>query len=428
MKKTILLSLLVCTLLFGGTVASAATYDLLSEGITAIAAQNEMVKGGIEGSTVSFPATDFKQAMGLRRFESITVTSLPDEASGTLLFGGKALSAPVTIPCASLAELSFVPKDKSVKEATFSFTCEQYAGGATVLCIIRLAEKVNSAPAIQSDGAFLAVSTLKNMKVCGTLSATDAEGDSLIYLVASYPKHGTLFFEDRVTGEFSYTPTAGYTGKDEFSVVVRDCYGNYSAPAKVSLTVEKPSGTLTYSDLADSTAALPALLLAQDNIMLGTLVGDDMYFSPQAEVSRGEFLTMAMKAAGISPRAGLAHTVFEDDAAIPDGIRPYVATAQECGYIIGDFRDEGLVFDAAECLSRGEAAVILSRILGLEVPVGAPVEPECEGETARVATATRALLAAGIYPRNEEGLLAVSAPLTRECAAEMLYATTLYCR
>ena len=162
--------------------------------------------------------------------------------------------------------------------------------------------------------------------------------------------------------------------------------------------------------------------------MLGTLVGDGMYFDPDGTTARGEFLVMAMKAAGIAPREGLTHTVFDDDGAIPEGVRPYAATAQEAGYVIGTLTEAGLTLGAEEVITRGEAAVILSRILEAEVPVGVTVSPEAEELPRRVREATLALSAAGIYPRTEEGLLAANEPLDRAAAAEMLYAAMLYAR
>ena len=224
--------------------------------------------------------------------------------------------------------------------------------------------------------------------------------------------------------DFRYTPVSGFVGKDSFSFVVRDCYGNYSTPTEVSVAVSERESTLDYCDLPLTSACLPALVLAEENIMLGTLVGDGMYFSPDESVGRGEFLVMAMKAAGISPRAGLKNTVFDDNAAISEGIRPYVATAQECGYIVGKLSDEGLTFNESEEITRGEAALILSRILGASLPTsGFPVTDEVLSSAYRAPTLS--LLAAGIYPKDADGLLSVNAPLDRAAAAERLYGTLL---
>ena len=423
MKKRILLLLLIAvTVLMLPMSVSAA--GLLSGGIGVMAEEAGMIKGAVAGDTVRFSATDFKQAMGLRRFDSITLTSLPDGESGTLYFGKEAVSVGATVPRASLDNLTFVPKDEGVKEAAFRFTCESYAGGAEIACTIRFAESLNQAPTVSDLAATRAVSTYQGMMAEGCLLASDPEGDALEFIVLSYPDNGVLTLTDKTSGDFRYTPVSGFVGNDEFRFVVRDIYGNYSTPATVSVTVSERESTLDYCDLPINSACLPALVLAEENIMLGTLVGDGMYFSPDESVSRGEFLVMAMKAAGIKPRAGLVNTVFDDNEAISDGIRPYAATAQECGYIIGKLTEDGLVLAADEEISRGEAALILSRILGASLPTGGfaatdEVMPSASRDGAL------SLLAAGIYPKDEDGLLSVSNTLDRAAAAEMLYGALL---
>ena len=422
MKKRILLLLLVIFATFALSVSASAA--VLSGGVGVMAEGATMIKGAVAGDTVRFSATDFKQAMGLRRFESITLTSLPDDACGTLYFGKEAVSVGVSVPRASLDNLSFVPKNEGVKEAGFRFTCESYAGGAEIACTIRFAEALNRAPAVSDLAATRAVSTYCGVVAEGTLLATDPEGDAIEFIVISYPKNGALTLTDSAYGDFRYTPVSGFVGKDSFRFVVRDHYGNYSAPAEVSITVTERESTLDYCDLPITSSCLPALVLAEKNIMLGTLVGDGMYFSPEDGVSRGEFLVMAMKAGGIKPREGLVNTVFDDNDAISEGIRPYVATAQERGYIIGKLSAEGLIFDADEEISRGEAALTLSRILGASLPTGGfPVTDEAMPVTYRAPALS--LLAAGIYPKDEEGLLSVTKALDRAAAAEMLYGALL---
>lgn len=421
MKTRVILILIAICLLAAALPVSAA---VLTGGVVTVAEESTMIKGAVAGSTVRFSATDFKQAMGITRFEGITVTALPGEEEGTLCFGGEPLTAPVTVPRASLDSLTFVPCGKEVREAAFRFTCDSYAGGAEITCAIRFAEELNRGPTVSNVVASRAVSTFAGTLAEGTLCATDPEGDALEFIVITYPGHGTLTMTDAARGEYRYTPTAGYIGRDEFTFVVRDIFGNYSTPATVAVTVEKAEGVTCFRDLIGTATSLPAIALERENIMLGTLVGDGMYFSPEEEITRGDFLVMAMKAAGCAPRRGLAHTVFDDDAEIPEGIRPYVATAQEAGFILGKLTEEGLVFAAEETVTRGEAAVILATVLGAEVPTGVTLLTE-EDIPRRVREATHALVLRGIYPRNAEGLLATGEPLDRAAAAEMLYATLL---
>ncbi len=423
--KKILLLCLAGLLLLAACAMTASAAGLLSDAMLVMAEEATMIKGAVAGDTVRFSAADFKQAMGIRRFDGITLTSLPAKEQGTLRFGGEEIAVGTTVPRSSLSGLCFVPADDKVTEAAFTFTCDEYAGGAEIACTIRFAEKLNEAPTVSDVAASRLVSTYRGLTAEGTLCATDPEGDALEFIVVTYPENGTLTVLDAATGDFRYTPTGGYTGKDAFTFVVRDIYGNYSSPASVSIRIEKRKSDLDYEDLTSSAVFLPALVLAENNIMLGTLEGDHMYFYPEEGVTRGEFLTMAMKAAGQSPTAGLVNTVFDDNATIPAGLRPYVATAQEKGYVIGTLADEGLVFRADEEITRGEAAVILARILEADAPVSLPLYPDTGDLPGGMRDAVMAMCAMGVYSRNEDGHLAATAPLDRAAAAEMLYATLL---
>ncbi len=424
MKKTLLLCLAALLLLVASAITASAT-DLLTGAMTVVAEDANMIKGAVAGDTVRFSAADFKQAMGIRRFDGITLTSLPAKEQGTLYFGGKDVAVGATVPRDSLSGLTFVPADDKVTEAAFTFTCDAYAGGAEIACTIRFAEKLNAAPTVSDVAASRLVSTYRGLSAEGTLCATDPEGDPIEFIVIEYPENGTLTMLDAATGDFRYTPTNGYTGKDEFTFVVRDIYGNYTAPASVSVSVEKRESDLDYADLTSSTVFLPALVLAENNIMLGTLEGDHMFFYPEEGVTRGEFVAMAMKAAGLSPAARLKNTVFDDNAEIPVGLRPYVATAQEKRYVIGTLSEEGLVFRADEEITRGEAAVILARILEADAPASAPLYPDSHTLPGGMRDAVMAMCAMGVYSRNESGELAAAELLDRASAAEMLYATLL---
>ncbi len=425
MMKKRMFGVLLCLLLVGCMTVGASAAGMLSPGIAVIAEASGMIKGGIAGEKVAFSAADFKQALGSARFKSITLTALPDADAGVLYFGTSPATVGMTVPKESLLALAFVPKDKGVKEAAFRFTAEGVTAGAEVVCTVRFAKEMNGAPTVDTEGAFRRVSTFSSQCVEGTLLASDPEGDALEFILTEYPAHGALTMRDSSCGDFSYTPAATYVGKDSFTFVVRDSYGNYSYPARVEVSVKKNTTGLVFSDLIDSPTSLPAIALGDAGIMTGTLVGDGMYFSPDEGVSRGDFFVMAMKAAGMSARPGLMHTVFDDDAAIPDGLRPYVATAQERGLTVGKLSDAGLTFEPYEEITRGEAAVILAKCLGMKLEAGATVGTDEEMPSSYRAAAA-ALVGAGIYPRNDAGLLATGEGLTRGAAAEMLYAATLY--
>ncbi len=427
MKKKACLAILLCLLLLLPFGVSAAEGGLLSEAMPTLSEEYALIKSGLPGKEIRFSATDFKQALGIKNFKEIRIETVPPAEDGILYYGDKPIKAGDTVPRESLDQLFFCPVKAGLEKTSFRFSCGSYAGGAPLTALIRFVMRINEAPTVLPVTASLSVSTYRDMTVEGTLCATDPEGDDLCFLVLDYPDMGTLRVLNSESGDFRYTPKGGYTGSDSFTYVVRDAYGNYSKPETVRITVKKSGTSLSYADLdLDSALSLPALVMAEEGIMLGTLSGDDMLFTPEGEVTRGEFLVMAMKAAGISKRAGLRETVFDDNEAIDVSIRPYVATAQEKGYVIGGFTEEGLLFRADEVISRAEAAVIVARILELETPAVAKTYSDSDAIPTWARGAVEALCVAGIYATDGHGGLSANAPLTRAAAAEMLYETVRY--
>jgi len=412
---TLMVSLLTCALLL------PSTAEQLSGGTAVLAQDATLVKSGYFGEAVVFCANDFKQALGAPKISSITVTSLPDEKCGTLFLASARVSKGQNIAASVLDLLKFVPTDQTVSEASFSFTADNLAGGAEVPCRIRFLDKKNQAPTV-TDNASLSVATQKGISYFGTLGASDPEGDALHFRITSYPKHGTLTILDTASGEYRYTPTDGYTGKDKFSYVVRDEYGNYSKVQSISVNVSKRNSSLIYEDVSGTETELAAIALTDAGILLGRLSGDGMYFDPTAEVSRGEFTVMAMKAAGITPREGLSTTFFDDDAAIPSSIKGYIATAQAMGYINGTFDGTGLYFEPARAVTRAEAAVILCKVMNLSAGDSTAVFAGNDDVPVWAENAVATLYTMGVMNAVEECVFNADEALTRADAAKMLYA------
>ncbi|MGR4872412.1 beta strand repeat-containing protein, partial [Variovorax sp. LARHSF232] len=74
------------------------------------------------------------------------------------------------------------------------------------------------------DSGDYSLVTPEDTPVSGQVVATDADGDTLIYVVVTPPAHGTLAF-DSATGEYSYTPNQDFNGKDSFVVAIDDGKG-----------------------------------------------------------------------------------------------------------------------------------------------------------------------------------------------------------
>ena len=410
----------------GGVTASAETVEIpvVSYGVNVLAAATDMAVSAPVGNEVVFSADVFARGMNLSAVDYITVKSIPDTAAGELLLGSTRVVAGQTVSAANLSYMTFLSATEEPTVASFSFTAN---GGATAMvCHVYLIDEINYTPTVSmASGLSLNLSTHKDMKLYGTLSAYDPDGDGLIFEVVSYPENGSLRVTDRTAGSYVYTPSSGYVGTDSFTYVARDKYGNYSAAATVNLKVTLSGTSVTYADMENSRAHNAALTLTEAGVMSGTQVGNRYYFYPEQTVSRVEFLVMAMNAAGITEVPDCTATVFADDAEIPSTMKGYVAAAYEMKYISGTLSDGKLCFLPNEEITRAQAAVMLSNIVGLcDVPV-TPTFADTSEIPVWATEAIYSLGAAGIMT-GQGGYITPMAKITREQTAQMLAAAMAY--
>lgn len=365
MKKIISLCLTlilgVGAILLSGIDASA----FFGTGAQVVAADVKLIKTSLIGKKISFTDGDFKSALALSDFESITVTEIPLSTEGTLLLSGRRVGKGRVIKRKNLGALVFIPASDSVTECSFKFTVDGYAGGAEIECIMKFIDKVNYAPEALGDTTSTgAVHTQQSISVYGNLGATDPEGDDIEYIIVTYPKRGMLTLTEKDSGRYYYTPIGSYTGKDKFTYVVRDEYGNYSKPVTVSIKVDDRMCDTVYRDMEDREEYNAAVAMTATGIMSGTQLGDDMYFNPDQTVSRAEFVALAMKCAGVQADSTLTTTYFDDDNEISVSLKSYIATAQRTGIVVGDFKGGRLLFSPNEEITRYEAAKILASVIG----------------------------------------------------------------
>ncbi|HEX2700132.1 MAG TPA: ELWxxDGT repeat protein [Acidimicrobiales bacterium] len=93
----------------------------------------------------------------------------------------------------------------------------------------------NFAPVAANDAFSTSVGSPRTVAAPGVLANdTDADGDALSSGSASAPAHGSVTLN--ANGSFVYTPTAGFSGTDNFTYVAGDGIGG-SATATVTMTV-----------------------------------------------------------------------------------------------------------------------------------------------------------------------------------------------
>ncbi len=427
MKKFLLVFLICGLCLTPGAVSalSAAPSDpvdsapvalRLSPALDVLATDLTLTKTGLVSKEIVFSPLDFESLLGVGRLSSITVLTLPDPAVGTLYLETMPVMKNQVISRSSLSALKFVPTTESAADCSFVFGTVSTSQPLALSCTLRLTDGLNFAPEADETKQ-KQVSTLAGIPVFGKLSASDPEGDSVTYRVTAYPEKGTLRMVNRASGEFCYTPVDGYSGKDGFTYVVIDEYGNASEEVTVSLTVEKSVAAVVYCDMEGNRALLPAMRLAESGVMIGETIGASAYFHPEKVVTRAEFLAMTLCAAGVQVPDTAKATAFADDGDIPDYLRRYVCYAKEQGYISGSTADGTGNFEPNRAVTYAEAAVMLKNVLHLTADGVYSVFAEEEDLPAWAEAAVWAVAEAGLFP---EGLFAADAALCRADAAVML--------
>lgn len=283
---------------------------------------------------------------------------------------------------------------------------------ATALCLLL----VSSAPltAQAKDGApipeNLKLETYRGVSMEGQLRATDPEGEPVTFQLATPPVKGEIFLEK--DGSFVYTPAQGKWGKDYFGYTATDASGNVSQEGTVIISLVKPKTNVTYSDLAGYGCYYDALRLADENIFIGEQLGTSHVFSPNATVTRGEFLAMCMNLTNEPILSGASNTGYTDNDAIPTWQKAYVATACMTGTLNPG---ENESFNGNAPITCAQAAVMISNALNLSTATAAVIDSDTP---TWAATAVTNLTACHILPASCD----TNQIVTRAMAADMLSA------
>jgi len=274
--------------------------------------------------------------------------------------------------------------------------CRRLAAALAALLLCGIIPAAASAPLVAEN---LELETYRGVSVGGQLAAAAPEGAKLSYQVTTEPSKGSV--EVEADGRFVYTPEEGRRGRDYFGYKVFDEAGNASQEATVIIHLMKCKASFRYADTAGLPCDYAAHTLAARNILCGQCVAGNFLFEPERSVSRGEFLSLCMAAAGVEPLRGVTATGCRDDEEIGPWLKPYVSTALLAGYAKKD-----AVFAGDEALGRSEAAQMLSAVFALTDAPGKAVDA--------AERAAMNLTGSGIP------LTLGEAPLTRGEAATML--------
>ncbi|MFW6154488.1 MAG: Ig-like domain-containing protein [Planctomycetota bacterium] len=137
-------------------------------------------------------------------------------------------------------------------DGTFTYTPEENFNGIDTFTVVSHDGRSDSALATQTitvtpvnDAPVapeqLELATRSGMPVSGAVEAYDVDGDALVYAVGQDAAHGKVELGD--AGAFTYTPDAGWSGTDQFTLRVSD--GTVSVPVAVQVLVGDPSLSVT---------------------------------------------------------------------------------------------------------------------------------------------------------------------------------------
>lgn len=353
-------------------------------------------------SVYCFSAEDFSPEEAI---SGICITDLP-EGKGSVLLGTRVLRAGDILTADQVSQMTFAPTrtevDQSVQVGYLPIFPDHVAENVTMTIGIRGKEDL---PPVAEDSA---VETYKNIPVSDHLKVADPEGQPMTYTVTRAPKRGNVNI--REDGGFTYTPKKNKVGVDSFTFTATDPAGKTSREAVITITILKPTDAAQYTDTLGKDCQFAAEWMKNTGIFIGETLSDNACFSPEKQVTRGEFVTMLVKALDIPTDADLTYTGYTDE--IPKWLQPYLAAAMRSGLTAGLPEQE--VFGANEVISGGEASVMLCNALNLDGAAEALGQEEEDAAPVWARDALAALAKQGISLDGE-------GPLTRGAAAQVLY-------
>lgn len=319
------------------------------------------------------------------------------------MLGSRALRPGDVLTLDQAAALTFSParteEDGSVQVSYLPIGSSGTGPEATMTIGIRGRENL---PPVAQDSA---LETYKNLEAQGNLKASDPEGEEMTFTVTREPRRGSVTVNP--DGSFLYTPKHNKVGVDSFVYTAADPAGKTSREATVTITILKPTEAAQYTDTLGRDCRFAAEWMKNTGVFVGETVGDQSCFSPERQVSRGEFVTMLVKALDIPTDEEVVYTGYEDQ--IPKWLQPYLAAAVRSGITAGLERQE--TFAPEEPITGAEAAVMLENCLDLTQSAPAMAGSEAPEWAAE---ALEALAQNGMELGAEE-------VLTRGQAAQLLY-------
>ena len=302
-----------------------------------------------------FTSTDF-EASEKQALMGMCITSLPEPESGTVFLGKRVLQTGDILTVEQLSMLTFSPlltEQDGIAEISYLPIYENRVENATTVTI-SIRGKADHPPVAQD----FSLETYKNLAIDGALKVSEPEGQELTYTLVRGPKRGAV--ELSTDGTFVYTPKKNKVGVDSFTYCAADPAGNVSRVATVTVQILKPTDSKQYADTRDTACRFTAEWMRHTGLFTGDSINGQLVFRPEETVSRGEFLSMLVKALEI-PLEDTATLSLPADT--PQWMQPYLAAALRSGLTAG-WPDTN---SFSEAITGAEAAVMLQNALDLAI-------------------------------------------------------------
>lgn len=313
------------------------------------------------GSTYCFGTGDFSGG----EISGICITDLPDDL-GALMLGSRVLREGDVLTAQQLSQIQLRPLDTEMDKTLEVGYLPIYPGrvDAEAVMTISIRGKENKPPVAEDS----TLETYKNLENTGKLKVSDPENQPLTFTVTRQPRRGTVTISE--DGSFTYTPKKNKVGVDSFVYTAADPAGKVSREATVTVTILKPGDETQYTDTAGKDCRFAAEWMRQTGIFIGETVGENPCFSPERQVTRGEFVTMLVKALDIPVDEEVTQTGYNDE--VPEWLQPYLAAVVRSGLTEG--LENQQVFESDSPITAAEADVLLKNALNREESCITPEE------------------------------------------------------
>lgn len=358
-------------------------------------------------SVYCFSPEDF--ALGEKPLAGICLTSLPE--TGAVMLGSRVLRPGDILTSDQVQQMTFHPvrSEQDVSAQVEYLPIYESAVAPCAAMTIAVRGKEDKAPVAEDS----ALETYKNLPNTGRLKVSDPEGQLLTYTVTRQSKRGEVTIAE--DGTFTYTPRKNKVGVDSFVFTATDPAGNVSREATVTVTILKPTDAKQYTDTVGKDCRFAAEWMKNTGIFVGETLADNACFSPEKEVTRGEFVTMLVKSLEIPAEEEVRLTGYTDE--IPLWLKPYLTAAVRSG-LTADLPDQQ-TFGADTAITGAEAAVMLQSALDLAIP---KPDSNADALSEEALGAVPAWAAVALTTMQEHGFpLEAQTPLTRGEAAQILY-------